>query len=136
MDRSSTLTIHVCVDLGEPTLAFLRGQAHNPQFELLTEAIMRLRKIETHLNKQDDQVAKFKTDTDAQFEAQDASLANVSADTTKLLAEIEQLKANATGELSAANQAILDGIVTRAAGISTRLKAAADVVPDEPVPLP
>jgi septation ring formation regulator EzrA len=109
----------------------------------LDQILEKLTALENHMATQDEAVAKIKADMDAQFSALSTSLdaiasaqANIVADEQNILSQLQTL-----GELTPANQAILDGIVSdmttltgKSQAQATALQAVADSIPDVPQP--
>lgn len=96
--------------------------------EILVQVLAALLRLEQHMATQDESFAAFKAATDANFAEMDANFANIVADETNILNQLKTI-----GQLSPANQAILDAAVAALTARVAKSKAIADTIPDATV---
>lgn len=92
-----------------------------------------LERMEERMSQIDDKLTAFQTAVNDAFAKVDTALANITADETNLLQQIEELK-NSLTDLTPDQQAKLDAVVTAANDMAARTQAVADAVPEPPTP--
>lgn len=83
--------------------------------------------LEKALMKQDEAIQTLKTAFESFKADVNASLDNIAADETAILAKLGTL-----GDLTPANQEVIDSIVADMGALATKTKALADSIPDAP----
>lgn len=125
--REDTLNLNLNLGLSEGLQALISRALNN--HALLTEIGHKLDRLEQHMAKQDDQIADFQAAANEKLAALGVSLDNIAADEQVIIGQLQNLP---TGELSVANQAILNKVISDLTVVAGKSQAIADSLPDVP----